>query len=102
MSAQNQNKRWRGYFETPTVGPTAKHRPKGEGFAFTGRLSSLPYLPMSRMRATHATLMQEAGVPSDLNAYAHGHSDVVGWSNYRRPDTTEATERVGAMLSLVG
>lgn len=99
MSASNQNKRWRGYFATPEP---SKHRPKGDGYAYTGRLASLPYLPMSRMRATHATLMQEAGVPDALNAYAHGHSEAVAYSSYKRPDTTGAAERVGAMLSLVG
>ena len=102
VSAANQNKRWRGYFSEPASGPTAKHRPKGEDFAYTGRLRSLPYLPMSRMRATHATLMQEAGVPADLNAAYHGHSEDVAYRHYKRPDTTGAASAVGSLFELVG
>lgn len=101
MSASNQNKRWRGYFEPLSDGPTARHRPKSPDAVFQGRLASLPYLPMSRMRATHATLMQEAGVLDSVNAAVHGHSEAVAYTNYKRPDTTDAAERVGSMLRLV-
>lgn len=101
MSAQNQNARWRGYFAEPAQGETAKHRPKGEGYAYTGRLRSLPYLPMGRMRATHETLMQQAGVLDSINAAYHGHSEVVSYAHYQRPDTVDAAARVGEMLRLV-
>ena len=56
---------------------------------------------MSRMRATHATLMQEAGVLDSVNAAAHGHSEAVAYAHYKRPDTAAAGQ-VGAMLRLVG
>lgn len=102
MSAQNQNQRWRGYFAEPASGPTAKHRPKSPEFAHRGKLRELPYLPMSRMRATHATMMQQAGVLDSVAAAAQGHSERVAYSNYQRPDTADAAMRVGSMLSLVG
>lgn len=98
MSAGNQNKRWRGYFDAPEP---SVHRPKSPEHAFTGRLAALPYLPMGRMRATHATLMQEAGVSADLNAAYHGHSEAVSYRHYKRPDTTGAAESVGELLTLV-
>ena len=98
MSAANQNKRWRGYFEPLDDGPTSKHRPKGEDFCYRGRLASLPYLPMGRMRATHETLMQEAGVPADVNAAYHGHSEAVSYAHYKRPDTAAAADALGGLL----
>ena len=96
MSASNQNKRWREYFMDE---PTSKHCPKTG--VYRGRLRGLPYQPMSRMRATHATLMQEAGVLDSVNAAVHGHSEQVAYANYKRPDLTDAAAQVGSYLSLV-
>jgi len=99
----NQNKRWRGYFEAPPDDPDrAKHRPKKEGVVHKSALMDLPYIPLSRMRATHSTLMQEAGVPDSLNAQAHGHSQQVAREHYMRADTTAATEQTRRYLELVG
>ena len=99
MSAGNQNKRWRGYFDSPS---TSKHCPKAEDAMYRGRLYGLPYLPMGRMRATHATLMQEAGVLDSVNAAVHGHSERVSYEHYQRADLTDAAAQVGSYLSLVG
>lgn len=99
----NQNKRWHGYFEALEDEPDkAKHRPKKEGLVFKASLKGLPYIPLSRMRATHSTLMQEAGVPDSLNAQAHGHSKQVAHDYYMRADTTAATEQTRRYLELVG
>jgi hypothetical protein len=62
----------------------------------------LPYLPLSRMRNTHATLMQQAGVLDSINAAMHGHTERVAMRHYLRPDTTEATVEVSRKLRLVG
>jgi integrase len=62
-------------------------------------LASLPYLPLSRMRATHETMMQAAGVPDSVNAAAHGHSVAVAYGHYMRQDSTSATGDVGDMLA---
>lgn len=103
VSASNQSKRWRGYFAAlDDASPRAKHRPKSPEFVHRGRLASLPYLPLSRMRATHATLMQEAGVLDSVNAAVHGHSEKVAYTNYQRPDVTEAAQRTADYLRLVG
>lgn len=96
VSASNQNHRWREYFMEP---PTSKHCPKTG--VYRGRLHGLPYLPLSRMRATHVTLMQEAGVLDSVNAAAHGHSELVAYTNYKRPDTTGAAEQTGRYLRLL-
>lgn len=99
----NQNKRWRGYFESLETSPDkAKHRPKKKGLVHKSALIGLPYIPLSRMRATHSTLMQEAGVPDSLNAQAHGHSKQVAYDHYMRADTTAASEQTRRYLELVG
>lgn len=98
IGAANQNKRWRGYFEPPS---TSKHAPRKEGRNNLGRLHELPYLPLSRMRNTHATLMQQAGVMDSINAAMHGHSERVSYKHYQRPDTTEAAVSASERLRLV-
>lgn len=62
-------------------------------------LASLPYLPLSRMRAMHETMMQAAGVPDSVNAAAHGHSVAVAYGHYMRPDSASAAGDVGDMLA---
>lgn len=108
VSAGRQNRRWRGYFERP-LDPNsddpdersrAKHVPKSDS-THKGRLCGLPYIPLSRMRATHETLMQEAGVLDSINAAAHGHSEQVSYTNYKRADNVEATRQTESYLRLV-
>lgn len=96
VSASRQNKAWRNYFDEPT---TAKHAKKKGNWR--GALRELPYLPLTRMRNTHATLMQEAGVLDSVNAAMHGHSQRVSYAHYQRADTTEATVKASAHLKLV-
>lgn len=62
-------------------------------------LASLPYLPLSRMRATHESMMQAAGVLDSVNAAAHGHSRAVAYDHYMRADVTSAAGDVGDMLA---
>ena len=97
VSASNQNKRWRSYFNEPKT-----HKRMAESRKVSGRLRGLPYIPLSRMRATHSTLMQEAGVLDSVNAAAHGHSTKVAYSNYQRADTTVAALRTEEYISGVG
>lgn len=97
VSASNQNKRWRSYFaERPDY-----HKRMADSRKVCGRLHGLPYLPLARMRATHATLMQEAGVLDSINAAVHGHSEAVAYTNYKRADLTAAAEQTGQYLRLV-
>ena len=88
VSASNQNKRWRGYFAEPS---TSKHAPRKEGCNNLGKLHGLRYIPLSKMRNTHVTLLQMAGVPDSLNALVHGHSEQVERRHYMRPDTAAVT-----------
>lgn len=97
VSAANQNKRWRSYFEEPMD----YHKRMSESRKVRGRLHDLPYLPLSRMRATHETMMQEAGVLDSLNAAAHGHTESVSRRHYMRGDSTIATQQVEHYLTLV-
>ena len=79
---------------------TSKHA-KREG-RWKGRLVGLPYVPLNRMRATHETYMQEAGVLDSVNAAAHGHSERVSYTNYQRASSIDAAQQAGSFLVLEG
>lgn len=98
VSASSQNRAWRLMFEPA---PESWHPRMAGSRMSRGRLHGLPYVPLSRMRATHATLMQEAGVSDSVASAVQGHSERVAYSNYQRPELTEAAERVGERLTLV-
>jgi hypothetical protein len=98
VSAQNQNKRWRRYFDEPS---TSKNAPKKEGCNNRGRLHKLSYLPLSKMRNTHVTIMAESGVSDSLNALMHGHTQMVERRHYLSPDMTDATVAASERFKLV-
>lgn len=98
VSAQNQNKRWRGYFSKPS---TSKHAPRKEGFNNRGVLYGLPYLPLSKMRNTHVTIMAEAGVSDSINALIHGHTEMIERRHYLSPDATRATLDVSRRFQML-
>ena len=96
VSASNIHHRWKVLFEPVT----SKH-------AMTvgrnkGKLAGMRYVPLNRMRATHETYMQQAGVLDSVNAAAHGHSERVSYMHYQRPDTIGAAEQAGRFLLLEG
>lgn len=66
-----------------------------------GRLYGLPHIKMSRLRATHETLMMQAGVSDALNAAIHGHSQKVAYSNYLVPVSASAVGAAAAADALV-
>ena len=86
VSAKNQNKRWRSYFSAPKT-----HKRMAESRKVSGRLASLPYVPLSKMRNTHVSIMAEVGVSDATNALMHGHTEMVERRHYLSPDTTSAT-----------
>ena len=96
ISASRQNKAWRSYFLPRSI---AKHAPKAT--QYRGTLEELPYVPLSKMRNTHATLMAEAGVLDSINAAMHGHSERIASKHYIKPDTTSATIAASKRLKLV-
>lgn len=97
LSASRQNKAWRSYFQPRSI---AKHAPKAT--QMRGTLDVLPYIPLSKMRNTHATLMAEAGVLDSINAAMHGHSEKVASKHYIKPtDTASATVEASKKLRLV-
>ena len=85
-SASRQNKAWRSYFEPPKI-----HKRMSPARVVRGRLQELPYIPLSKMRNTHATLLQQAGVMDSMNSWMHGNSEKVIYEHYLRPDTTKVT-----------
>ena len=79
---------------------TSKHaKTKGR---WKGRLVGLPYVPLNRMRATHETYMQQAGVLDSVNAAAHGHSEKVSYRHYQRADTIGAAAQASEFLLVEG
>lgn len=96
ISAHRQNKAWRNYFMPPCV---SKHTPKST--TYRGKLQELPYIPLSKMRNTHVTMMAEAGVSDSLNALYHGHTESVERRHYLSPDMTSAAAKVSDHLKLV-
>jgi len=96
ISASRQNKAWRSYFLPRSI---AKHAPKAT--QYRGTLEELPYVPLSKMRNTHATLMAEAGVLDSINAAMHGHSERIASKHYIKPDTASATIAASKRLKLV-
>ena len=65
-------------------------------------LWGLPRIPMNRLRATHETLMQQAGVSDSLNAALHGHSQKVAYSNYLSPVAPAAERAAAAVGEVIG
>lgn len=101
-SPNNQNREWRRLFTPlPSDPERLKHVPKAEGLVHRGVLAELPYIPLSRMRATHETLMQEAGVLDSINAAMHGHSERVSYRHYQQADGVEAAKRASSYLRVV-
>jgi hypothetical protein len=97
VSVHNYGHRWRGYFADV---PESKHL-NGRADVFRGRLHGLPYVPLSRMRATHETLMQEAGVLDSINSAMHGHSERVSYRHYQQADSARASMQASEYLRLI-
>lgn len=99
-SLSNINRQWRRMWEPLD----SKHVPKS-GHKTRGRMvaePAIPYVPLSRMRATHETYMQQAGVLDSVNAATHGHSERVSYSHYQRPDGVEAARQASRFLLISG
>lgn len=91
LSAARQNKTWRAYFDEP---PTRWSKHMAESRKVTGKLYGLPYIPLSRMRATHTTLVQEAGVLDSMNRSWHRNTSAVQQRHYMAPDLTQTAIEV--------
>jgi integrase len=95
-SPGNQNRAWHKYFEPPKL-----HKRMSMERVTRGRLEGLPYIPLARMRNTHATLMQQAGIIDSINSKMHGNSERVIYDHYLKPDTSSATIAASKHLRLV-
>ena len=104
VSPKNCSRRWANMWRP--VNMESKHMPKDPATRVSRGVMleepAVPFIHLKQMRATHATMMQAAGVSDSLNAAVHGHSERVAYSNYLMPDTTEAAERVGKLFVVEG
>ena len=95
MGPQTSPRRWAELFWGPrSLVSTREELPPAP-------LWGLPHIAMSRLRATHETLMQQAGVSDSLNAALHGHSQKVAYSNYLSPVTDEAAHAARAVGEVI-
>lgn len=86
VSAGNLSKRWANLWK-----PRGKQCPNCAPKGIMLEEPAIPYLPLRRMRATHESLMQAAGVLDSVNAAAHGHSRAVSYRHYLSGDIRQAT-----------
>ena len=95
LEPTKQNRNWRLCFEKPPE-EWPKHTPVSR--VVRGALHGLPYIPLSRMRATHTTLVQEAGVLDSLNRSWHRNTSAVQQRHYMSPDLTQTALEVSRMI----
>lgn len=99
-SLSNINRQWRRMWDdldSPNV-PKSGHKTRGRMVVDP----PVPYVPLSRMRATHETYMQQAGVLDSVNAAAHGHSERVSYQHYQRADGVDAAQMATRFLLVRG
>ncbi|MBQ9005017.1 MAG: hypothetical protein IJ092_01450, partial [Atopobiaceae bacterium] len=98
LTLANIRRQWKTMWE-PCLSKHARKADRIKGIMVDGVEPPIPYLPLARMRATHETLMQEAGVLDSVNAATHGHSQKVSYRHYLSPEATDAAARLGEMLA---
>lgn len=103
VSPKNISRRWRSMWKPLS---DSKHMPKEPATHVCRGIMleepAVPFIHLKQMRATHATMMQAAGVPDSLNAAMHGHSERVAYTNYLTPDFTAAAQKVGQLIVMEG
>ena len=94
MAVSSVPQAWRRLWE-----PRRDGREPGPG-SWRGAMleTGVPFVPINRMRATHETLMQQAGVQDTLNAALHGRSNVqTGYRHYLAPGSPSAAAAAEAL-----
>lgn len=95
LAATKQNRHWRTYFMKP---PKRWSKHTDMSSVIRGKLYGLPYIPLSKMRNTHTTLCQEAGMLDSMNQSMHRNTGAVQQRHYLKPDTTEAAIQVSRKI----
>lgn len=102
LSLSRVSRAWRAMWEEPPKRKDGTPYQFNDPKYYKGRMlaAGLPYIQMSRMRATHETIMQAVGISDTLNARLHGRSDAskVGYRHYLAPDV----DAFGAAASAMG
>lgn len=99
LTLSNIQRQWRTMWE-PNTSKHARRKDRIKGIMLVD--PPIPYLPLQRMRATHETLMQEAGVLDSVNARLHGHSERISYRHYQDPAMDDAAIRVSELLEALG
>lgn len=100
VSAGNVGRAWRRMWTPPKDSPNVpRSTPMMRGrMLMPDGSPAVPYLPISRMRATHETMAQAAGVLDSVNAATHGHSRAVSYRHYMRPVSNDVAAAVSALF----
>lgn len=101
VSVSNVQRRWANMWE-PCPSKHARRKDRRKGIMVDGVEPPIPFVPLARMRATHETYMQQAGVIDSINASAHGHSVKVSYQHYQRADDVRAAKQAGDFLLVEG
>lgn len=102
VSLHRVAKSWRSMWEEKT--PSKHDDPARECAKGVMLAAGIPYIPMSRLRATHETLLQASGVEDTLNARIHGRSSVseVGYKHYLVPQEDAKVQAADALARRLG
>lgn len=92
MPLKRIGKVWRAMWKEPPKRVDGEYFEYKDNKYMQGRMfrTDIPYIQLSRMRATHETLMQAAGISDTLNARMHGRSESskIGYRHYLNPDVS--------------
>lgn len=100
-TASNIGRRWANMW-VPCPSKHARVKDRVKGIMVDGIEPPIPFVRLNRMRATHETYMQQAGVIDSINAAAHGHSVKVSYAHYQRADDVRAARQAGDFLLVEG
>ena len=101
LGVSNINRSWTSMW-TPCTSKHARKKDRRKGIMVDGVEPPIPYVALGRMRATHETYMQQAGVLDSVNAAAHGHSQKVSYEHYQRAGDVDAARQAGRFLVIAG
>ena len=94
VSVSNVQRRWANMWE-PCESKHARKKDRRKGIMLE---AGIPFITLARMRATHESYMQQAGVLDSVNAAAHGHSERVSYRYYQRSTDIDAAQAAGDYL----
>lgn len=105
LSLSSISRYWRALWTEPPKRKDGKPYALKNSKYYRGRMldAGIPYVQLSRMRATHETLMQSVGISDTLNARMHGRSEAskIGYRHYLNPDLDTFVRAANALENAI-